>query len=104
MSCSGHTQEHALTKRASADAPFYMAGGSQELALTERTPVLIAFSIANLNDDVQIVRRRFGQKLDAGDAMAFLAQSKDVVKLPMKTLFRIASRTNFPLALDAYSQ
>ena len=104
MSCVGHTQEHALTKRASADAPFFTAGRSQELALTERTPVLIAFSIANLNDDVQIVRRRFGQKLDAGDAMAFLAQSKGVVELPMKTLFRVASRANFPLAHDTYSQ
>ena len=79
-------------------------GRSQELALTERAPVLIAFSVASLSEDVQIVRRRFGQKLDAGDAMAFLAQPKDTVKLPMKTLFRIASRTNFPLALDAYSQ
>ena len=66
--------------------------------------MLIAFSVASLSEDVQIVRRRFGQKLDAGDAMAFLAQPKDTVKLPMKTLFRIASRTNFPLALDAYSQ
>ena len=104
MSCAGHTQEHALTKRASADAPFYMAGRSQELALTGRTPVLIAFSIANFNDDVQVVRRRFGQKLDTGDAMAFLAQSKGVVELPMKTLFRVASRANFPLAHDTYSQ
>ena len=56
-----------------ADVPFYMTGRSQELALTERTPVLIASSIASLNDDVQIVRRRFGQKLDAGDAVAFPA-------------------------------
>ena len=66
--------------------------------------MLITFSVAGFSEDVQIVRHPFGQELDAGDAMAFLAQPKDTVKLPMKTLLRIASRTNFPLTLDADSQ
>ena len=61
-------------------------------------------SVASFKDDIQIVRRRFGQELNASDAMAFLAQSKSVVELPTKTLFRVASRTNFSLAHDTYSQ
>ena len=61
-------------------------------------------SVASFKDDIQIVRRRFGQELNASDAMAFLAQSKSVVEFPMKTLFRVASRANFSLAHDTYSQ
>ena len=65
---------------------------------------MVTSSVASFKDDIQIVRRRFGQELNASDAMAFLAQSKGVVELPMKTLFRVASRANFPLAHDTYSQ
>ena len=64
----------------------------------------VALSEASHSEDVQIVRRRFGQKLDASDAMAFLAESKEAVILLMETLFRVTARTNFPLALDTYSQ
>ena len=60
-------------------------------------------SKASYSEDVQIVRRRFGQKLDASDAMAFLAESKDIVILLMETLFRVTARANFPLALDTCS-
>ena len=62
-----------LPSTSSGDCQESFFGRSQELALTERTPVLIAFSVAGFSEDVQIVRRRFGQKLDAGDAIAFLA-------------------------------
>ena len=77
---------------------------SEPGALTEGASVLIVLLEASLSEDVQIVRRRFGQKLDASDAMAFLAESKNAVILPMETLFRVTARTNFPLALDTYSQ
>ncbi len=64
---------------------------------------MIALSVASLSEDVQIVRRRFGQKLDASDVMAFLAESKDAVILPMETLFRVTARANFPIPLDTCS-
>ena len=62
------------------------------------------FLEANFSEDVLIVRRRFGQKLDASDAMAFLAESRNAVILPVEPLFRVTARTNFPLALDTCSQ
>ena len=42
--------------------------------------------------------------MDVSCAVAFLAESKSVVILSVETLFRVTARTNFPLALDTYSQ
>ena len=73
-------------------------------ALTQGRKMTSDMSKASHSEDVQIVRRGFGQQLNASDAMAFLAKSKDAVILLMETLFRVTARTNLPLALDTYSQ
>ena len=61
-------------------------------------------SEASHSEDVEIVRRGFGQQFNATDAMAFLAKSKLVVIFLMETFFRVTARTNLPLALDTFSQ
>ena len=75
----------------------------EQKALTQGRKMRRDMSEASHSEDVEIVRRGFGQHFNATYAIALLAKSRLAVIFFVETVFRLTARTNLPLALDTYS-
>ena len=75
----------------------------EQKALTQGRKMRRDMSEASHSEDVEIVRRGFGQHFNATYAIALLAKSRLAVIFFVETVLRPAARTNLPLALDTHS-
>ena len=75
----------------------------EQKALTQGRKMKRDMSEASHSEDVEIVRRGFGQHFNATYAIALLAKSRLAVIFFVETVLRPAARTNLPLALDTHS-